>query len=317
MPTINDQAQISMSAQHLRTMLAAGQTINMPGIYDGLSARLAEQAGFSVGFVSGFAVSAARRAEPDMGYLTPTDIAATTRDACRASKMIIIADADTGYGNARSAQHTARELFAAGAHGVFLEDQQWPKSCGHFDGKTVIETHEWLAKLRAIRDLREEGIDLFLVARTDARAARSLTEAIERAQAAHALGVDAIFVEAPASIDELTRIADATPGAIRVANMVEGGKTPLLTTGELHELGYDLIVTPVAGLFAATRALQDAFSELATQGTMRANPHPTIGFNDFGAVTRRDDHLALDARYGADLIPSTDSSFSDENELSS
>jgi methylisocitrate lyase len=143
-------------------------------------------------------------------------------------------------------------------------------------------------------------VDIFVVARTDARAAVSLHEAIARAQAALEIGVDAIFVEAPQSIEELRAVADATPGAVRVANMVEGGRTPLLNPAELHDLGYDLIVTPLTALFSATRAIQEAFAILAREGTMRAHRDRLIDFADFGTVVDLPSHSALERRYAAD-----------------
>jgi 2-methylisocitrate lyase-like PEP mutase family enzyme len=289
-----------MSASVVRRLLAEGRTINMPGVYDALTARLAEQAGFDVAFVSGYAVSAARLASPDLGYLGGAEMAQTAGEVCAATQLPVIVDADTGYGNALSARHTARRLAAAGAAGIFLEDQVWPKRCGHFAGKRVTSSDEWLAKLRAVVDLRDEGTDLFLVARTDARAAASLDEALRRAEAAAAIGVDAIFVEAPQSVAELAAITAATPGVARVANMVEGGRTPLLTPPELHDLGFDLIVTPLTALFAATKAIQEAFATLARAGTMRDHTDRLVGFAEFGAVTRLSAHQALDARYATD-----------------
>lgn len=286
-----------MSAASIRHLLADGHTINMPGVYDALTARLAEQAGFRVGFVSGYAVSAARLASPDVGYIGGAEMAQTAAEVCAATAIPVIVDADTGYGNALSARHTARRYAAAGAAGLFLEDQVWPKRCGHFAGKRVVPADEWLAKLRAVLDLREEGVDLFTVARTDARAAISLDAALERARAASALGVDAIFVEAPQDIGELEAIAAATPGMIRVANMVEGGRTPLLTPAELHDLGFDLIVTPLTALFAATKAIQQALRILAEAGTLRDRRDLLIGFEEFGSVTGMAGHQALDARY--------------------
>ncbi len=291
-----------MSAQRVRELLASGQTINMPGVYDALTARLAEQAGFQVGFVSGYAVSAARLAAPDLGYLGQAEMAETAREICLATAMPVIVDADTGYGNALSAIRTARLLHAAGAAGLFLEDQVWPKKCGHFAGKRVVPAEDWLAKLQAVVDLAREGIDLFVVARTDARAAVSLDDAVARARAALQIGVDAIFVEAPQSIDELRAIAAATPGAVRVANMVEGGRTPLLTPGELHELGFDLVVTPLTALMSATHAIQDAFAILAREGTMREHRDQLVEFTEFGWVVEMARHQALDAQYAADNI---------------
>jgi methylisocitrate lyase len=248
-------------------------------------------------FVSGYSVSASRLGMPDLGYLTQTEAAGAAAPICSAIRQPVIVDADTGYGNALSAMRTARELHRAGAAGIFLEDQVWPKRCGHFEGKRVVERGEWLAKLRAVLDLREEGVDLFLVARTDARGAVSLDEAIARANAAAELGVDGIFVEAPRNVEELERVAREVPEIVRVANMVEGGRTPLLTPAELHDLGHDLIVTPLTALFAATRAVRGAFAILRREGTLRDHPDFGVSFHDFEQVVDLPAHRAMERRY--------------------
>src|SRR5207237_10671007 len=154
----------------------------------------------------------------------------------------------------------------AGAAGICLEDQVWPKKCGHMAGKRVVARNEWLAKLQAAVEHRDR---LFVVARTDARAAVDLDEAVARARAAADLGVDAIFVEAPESVEEMEAVAVATPDCVRVANMIETGKTPLRTPGELHDVGYDLIVSPLTGLLAAARAMATAYGVLHDEGTLR------------------------------------------------
>lgn len=285
------------SAAQIRELLAAGRTINMPGVYDALSARLAEQAGFDVMFISGYSVSAAHLGLPDYGYLTQTEITAATRTVCGATNRPVIVDADTGYGNPLNAIRTARLLHEAGAAGLFLEDQVSPKRCGHFAGKEVVDRDEWLAKLRAVVDLRDEGVDLFVVARTDARAAVSLAEAAARAAAARDMGVDAVFVEAPESTDELREVAETVNGAIRVANMIEGGRTPLLTPAELHELGYDLIVTPLTGLLAAARALRQAYETLAESGTLRDDLDQLMSFDEFAEIIDLVGHRKLGEHY--------------------
>lgn len=287
-------------AQRIRDLLAAGRTINMPGVYDALSARLATQAGFEVLFISGYSVSGSRMALPDFGYLTQTEVTQTAREVCAATPLPVIVDADTGYGNPLSALRTARLVSSAGGAGLFLEDQLWPKKCGHFAGKRVVPAEEWLAKLRALLDLRqEEGVDLFVVARTDARSAVSLDEAIDRARRARDLGVDAIFVEAPERIEELERVAKEVEGVTRVANMIEGGRTPLLTPKELHDLGFDLIVTPLTALFAATKAIQEAFAVLHAEGTLRDRPDLVVSFAEFEPVVDLPGHRSLEERYGA------------------
>jgi methylisocitrate lyase len=283
--------------QEIRDLLDAGRTVNMPGVYDALTARLATEAGFEVLFVSGYSVSASRLGLPDFGYLTQTEVAEAARSVCGATDRPVIVDADTGYGNPLSAIRTARLVAGAGGAGVFLEDQQWPKRCGHFAGKQVVPAAEWLAKLRAVLDLRAEGVDLFLVARTDARSAVSLDEAVDRGRAARDLGVDAVFVEAPESVEELERVAKEVEGVTLVANMIEGGRTPLLTPAELHDLGFDLIVTPLSALFAATKAVREVFAVLREQGTLRGSLERVVSFSDFELVVDLEAHRGLERRY--------------------
>jgi 2-methylisocitrate lyase-like PEP mutase family enzyme len=285
-----------MDGNDLRARLATGTPVLMPGVWDALSARLAASAGFDTVFISGYATAGTQLGLPDFGYLTQTEISEVARRVCRAiPETMVVVDGDTGYGNALNTIRTIELYEAAGAAGIFLEDQVWPKKCGHMVGKKVVPRDEWLSKLQAAVDRRRA---IFVVARTDARAAVDISEACERARLAAKVGVDAIFVEAPQSLDELKAIADAVPDTIRVANMIEGGRTPLLTPAELHELGYDLIVSPLTGLLASTKALQDAFRTLRAEGTLRDHPEMTIAFDDFGPVVDLDRHYELDARYG-------------------
>lgn len=289
--------ELSSPADVIRSHLLAGATINMPGVYDALSARLATRAGFEVLFVSGYSVSAARLGTPDYGYLTQTEIADSARNICSNTALPVIVDADTGYGNALSAIRTAELLHTAGAAGIFLEDQVWPKKCGHFAGKKVVDRREWLSKLAAVVDLRERGMDLFVVARTDALSTLGIEEAIARARQARDLGVDAVFVEAPRSVEDLSRIASQVQGVPRVANMIEGGLTPLLSVSELHDLGFDLIVTPLSALFAASRAILHALTLLRSEGTLRDHADLLVSFADFEPLVDMDRHRALERRY--------------------
>jgi methylisocitrate lyase len=284
-------------AELIRTHLRSGRTINMPGVYDALSARLATRAGFEVLFVSGYSVSAAKLGTPDYGYLTQTEIADSARYICANTDLPVIVDADTGYGNPLSAIRTAELLHGAGAAGIFLEDQVWPKKCGHFAGKRVTERDEWLAKLQAVVDQRARGIDLFVVARTDAISTRGLEEAITRAKAARDLGCDAIFVEAPRSVEDMERVAREVEGVPRVANMIEGGLTPLLSDSELHELGFDLIVTPLSALLASAKAVIDALTLLRNEGTLRDHRDLLVSFKDFEPLVNMDYHRSLEERY--------------------
>src|SRR2546423_10688681 len=228
-------------AQAIRDRVSS-DTVLMPGVYDALTARIAARVGFDIVFISGYSVSAARLGEPDFGFLTGSEMADAARTVCRVSRAPVIVDADTGYGNPLNVMRTVRDLQDAGAAGVFLEDQVWPKKCGHMAGKRVVETEEHAAKLRAAVDARGDR-DLFIVARTDARQPLGLEQAIERCLAYKEAGADALFVEAPESVEELERIAEALPGPL-VANIIERGGTPHLSRGQLEERGFNLLVCP-------------------------------------------------------------------------
>src|ERR671931_1187353 len=245
--------------------LVSSDTVLMPVVYDAITARIAARLGFDIVFISGYSVSAARLGEPDFGFLTQTEMAEAARSVCRVSEAPVIVDADTGYGNAVNVLRTVRELQDAGAAGVFLEDQVWPKKCGHMAGKRVVESAEHAAKIRAAVDARGER-DLFIVARTDARQPLGLEAAIERCHEYKAAGADALFVEAPQSREELERVAAALPGPL-VANMIERGVTPHLTRSELAGLGYALIVCPLAALYASAKAILDVLEELHERET--------------------------------------------------
>ena len=290
-----------MNGDRIRSLLET-ETVLMPGVWDALSARLVAQAGFEVCFLSGYATAATLLGMPDFGYLTQGEMAEVARRVCGAApEVAVIVDGDTGHGNALNTIRTIALWEAAGAAGIFLEDQVWPKKCGHMSGKRVVPRDEWLTKLRAAVEHRDR---LFVVARTDARAAVGLDEACERARMAADLGVDAIFVEAPESVEEMEAVAKATPGLVRVANMIEAGRTPLLTPSELHDLGFDLIVSPLTGLFAAARALSHAYGVLRAKGSLRDDLDLVTSFEEFNAVVDLDRHYQLEAQYAeADRPP--------------
>lgn len=284
-------------SSNLRARLNAGESIVMPGVWDALSARLVHQAGFSTAFVSGFAVSGTLLGKPDVGYLTQVEMGAVAQRVCDAAPLLnAVVDADTGYGNPMNVRRTVEIWEQSGAAGMFLEDQVWPKRCGHMAGKQVVSREDWLAKLRAACDHRQH---LFVTARTDARAAVSLDEAIERARMARDTGVDALFIEAPESIAEMEAIARALPDITLVANMVEKGMTPLLTPQELADLGFRLIVSPLSLLLAATKAISDAAQVLATAGTMRESLENLVSFDSFTDIVGLPEHLATEQRDGS------------------
>jgi 2-methylisocitrate lyase-like PEP mutase family enzyme len=284
-----------MSGDTLRARLGAGESVVMPGVWDALSARIAGEAGFSTVFVSGYAVSGSLLGLPDIGYLGQTEMADVARRITAGAPGVdVVVDADTGYGNALSTVRTVELWRQAGASGIFLEDQVWPKRCGHMAGKQVVPRDEWLAKLRAACDRRE---GLHVTARTDARAVHGIDEALERGRMARDLGVDAVFVEAPESIAELERIGTELAGVTLVANMVETGRTPLLTAAELAELGFRLIVSPLSLLFSAVRAMREAAAALAPHGTMREHLDTLVSFDDFTRLVDLDGHRAMEERY--------------------
>jgi 2-methylisocitrate lyase-like PEP mutase family enzyme len=281
-------------AQQIRDLVAS-DTILMPGVYDAITARIAARLGFDIVFISGYSVSAARLGEPDFGFLTESEMADAARSVTRVSNAPVIVDADTGYGNAVNVMRTVGDFQDAGAAGVFLEDQVWPKKCGHFQGKQVIPTGEHRAKIKAAADARGER-DLFIVARTDARQPLGLDEAIKRCLAYKEAGADALFVEAPQSVSELEQIARELPPPL-VANMIERGVTPHLSRPELKDLGFQLIVCPLAALYAATRAAVKVLTELKERETTAALYDEMTTFDEFGELVELEKRYADEGRY--------------------
>lgn len=282
------------TSDSLRGRLASRESVLMPGVWDPWSALLAERAGFTSVFLSGFALAGTLLGEPDIGILGQAEMADAARRVCAAIPGVEVAvDADTGYGGPADVARTVSLWEEAGAAALFLEDQVWPKRCGHMDGKEVVPAEEWLAKLSVVI---EERHDMVVVARTDARAVTGLDDAIERGRMARDMGVDAVFVEAPQSVEELERIASSLADVALVANMVEKGKTPLLTQSELAELGFSVVVSPLSGLLSATHALDLAYSTLRSRGSLREGLDRLVPFDDFTSLVGLEKHLADDAR---------------------
>jgi len=240
----------------------------MPCCWDALSARLIERAGFPLTFMSGFAVSAARLALPDTQLISYGEMLDTGRALCGAVSIPVIGDADTGYGNALNVKRTITGYAQAGFAAAMIEDQRAPKRCGHTRGKEVVSRGEALARIRAAVDARDEGAGILILARTDAAAVHGLDEAIARAQAFRDAGADILFVEAPTSEAELERVARALEGTPLMANLVEGGDTPLLPPQRLQELGFRIAAYPLTLLSVAVKAVADALA------CMRAGEHP-------------------------------------------
>lgn len=285
-----------MAHTRVEHVLTTAGSLVFPGIYDTLSAKMAERVGFPLAFVSGYAVSATLIGEPDMGLLTQSEIVDRARSICRSVSIPVIVDADTGYGDPLNVIRTVNELVTAGAAGCFLEDQVWPKKCGHMRGKKVVPRDEYLEKIRAAVETRGDR-DFFIVARTDALAAVGIDEAVARVEAAHAIGANATFIEAPRTLEELTEIGRRAPKPT-VANMIEKGKTPVLPQAELANLGFQLVLYPLAGLYATAKALQTIFGTLIQDGTTKRNEDALIAFDEFNELIGVDQKFALAERFG-------------------
>jgi 2,3-dimethylmalate lyase len=279
----------------IRQQLEEKRQLIMPGVYDALSAKIAARAGFEVIFITGYSLSATLLGEPDFGVLTQTEMLAAAQRICAVTDIPVIVDADTGYGNAINVFRTVQELIRVGAAGMFLEDQVWPKRCGHMKGKQVIPLDEYLTKLRAaVETKRETGF--YIVARTDARQALGLGEAITRGQAFKEAGADAVFIEAPETAEEMKEIARHVPGPL-VANMLERGVTPIMGPRELRDLGFELVVWPLAPLYSVAKSLNDVYSTLRREGSTKTILDKLMPFDEFNQIVGLTEKYALDERF--------------------
>jgi 2,3-dimethylmalate lyase len=282
-------------AKLVRRHLSEKGQLVMPGVFDALSAKIASRNGFEVIFITGYSLSATLLGEPDFGLLTQTEVVNAAERICSVTDTPVIVDADTGYGNAINVIRTVKDLSRAGAAGMFLEDQVWPKRCGHMKGKQVIPLDEQLKKLRAALEARNDH-DFYIVARTDSRQALGLTEAIARGIAFKEAGADAVFVEAPESKEEMKEIARHVPGPL-VANMLERGVTPLMSPQELKELGFDLIVWPLAPLYSVAKSLAEVYSTLRRDGSTTQILDRLMPFDDFNEIVGLEEKYSLDQKY--------------------
>jgi 2-methylisocitrate lyase-like PEP mutase family enzyme len=282
-------------AELIRQALATHGQLIMPGVYDALSAKIAARAGFEVIFITGYSLSATLLGEPDFGLLTQTEVVSAAQRICSVVETPVIVDADTGYGNAINVIRTVQDLVRSGAGGMFLEDQVWPKRCGHMRGKQVIPLDEQLNKLRAAVEARGQ-MDFFIVARTDSRQALGLDEAIKRGIAFNNAGADAVFIEAPESKEEMREIAKHVKGHL-VANMLERGVTPLMGPEELKELGFDLVVWPLAPLYSVAKSLTDVYMTLRKEGSTLSILDRLMPFDEFNGIVGLNEKYLLDAKF--------------------
>lgn len=280
-------------AARLRALLAKPGLIIMPCCFDPWSARLIERAGFPLSFMSGFAVAAARHGLPDTGLVSYGEMVEAGRAITAAVRIPVIGDGDTGYGNALNVRRTVGGYAQAGFAAVMIEDQLAPKRCGHTEGKQVVARDDALTRLKAAIDEREAGADILILARTDARATDGLDEALARARAFEDLGADIIFVEAPRNEAEMEAICRATT-CPNLANMIDGGATPVLAPGRLEEIGFRIAAYPITLIAAATAAMERALDDLAA-GRM---PADAASFAHVRAIAGFDDYVAREKDYG-------------------
>jgi len=267
----------------------------IPGVYDAIGAKIVEKVGFEAMFQTGYGTSATLFGMPDYGFIGSTETVDNARRICRAVSVPVIVDADTGYGNALSVWKLVRELENAGASGIFLEDQRWPKRCGHMQGKEVVTKEEYTEKLQAALDARSNK-NFIIVARTDARATEGLDKAIERGLYYKKIGADVIFVEAPKTIQEMKKIGNSINAPL-VANMIEGGATPISSETRLHEMGFKIILYPLSVLFSNTYATLQILRELKRSGTTRKLNKKLVNFDQFNDLVELKKYRKLEKQY--------------------
>jgi len=267
-------------ARKLRELLAADSALVAPGVYDGLTALLVQQAGFDCAYLSGASVSFTRLGRPDIGLMTMTEVAETVSNIRERIDLPIVVDGDTGFGNALNVQRTVRLFEKMGASGIQLEDQTLPKRCGHLDGKELVSIAEMVGKIHAALDARAND-DTVIVARTDAIAVTGIDEAMQRGAAYIEAGADVLFVESPLDDEQLARVGSELGEQIPLlANMVEGGKTPLHSANELRQMGFKLVIFPGAMLRMLSRAGAEYLAVLRRDGTTAGIMERMFDFNE-------------------------------------
>ncbi len=284
----------------LRLLLARPGLIIAPGVYDALSARICEMAGFEAVSHSGYGTAAVTLGRPDIGLLDMTEMVRQVGSVANAVEIPVIGDADTGFGNAVNVYRTVQEYIRVGAAGLFIEDQVLPKRCGHMRGKQVIPKQEMLGKLRAAMDARDElDHDFVIMCRTDAIAVNGFEDALDRAKAAVDLGVDMIFVEAPETREQMERVGREVKAPLML-NLIETGRTPLLTYKEAEEMGFKYIVPALTTLFAAAKGMYDVMRRVREEGVSQAYRDRLFTFQEFAQVVR----LERFRRMEEDYLPS-------------
>ncbi|PLC52631.1 isocitrate lyase [Pollutimonas nitritireducens] len=280
----------------LRELINRAQALVAPGAYDGLGARLIEQAGFDAVYASGGAI-ARSTGIPDLGLMSMSEVVQRLETMVEAVNIPVIADADTGYGNALNAQRTAKAFERAGVAGLHLEDQQYPKRCGHYDDKSIVPVQEMAQKLRALRDALTDD-DFVVIARTDGLAIEGYEKTIERAHKYMEAGADLIFVEAPTSIEQIESIARDLPYP-KLINMFKGGKTPFVPAPRLAELGYKIVIVPSDLQRAAIKSMQNALEAIKSGNEYHPAYEAMVSFQDREVYIGTSEYLEREARYAS------------------
>jgi carboxyvinyl-carboxyphosphonate phosphorylmutase len=286
-----------------KKLVLDNEILILPGAYDGLSAKIVEQAGFKAVTLGGYPVSASLLAKPDVSLLTLTEMVNQARYIADAVDIPLFVDGNTGHGNVTNVARTVKLFENAGVAGLFIEDQVFPKRCGHMEGKQVIPTEEMIVKIKAAVDVRTDD-DLMLMARTDSLAVYGIDEAIERGNRFAEAGADIIFIEALPSVEDMRRVCREVKAPMS-ANMIEGGKTPILTAKELQDIGYSIVTFPLSTLYAAAWGVRSVMEELATRGATTSYMDKMILFNDFNKLVGLEDIRANESHYYKELFELT------------
>lgn len=282
----------------IRERLAdANDIIILPGVYDALTAKIAEDVGFETAFQTGYGTSAALLGMPDFGFLNAGETLENAKRIINSVNIPILVDIDTGYGNPLNVWKIVKDLERIGAKGIFLEDQVWPKRCGHMAGKTVIPKEEYILKLQAAIDAREDN-EFIIVARTDSLAQFGIEEAIERGKEYKRIGADVIFIEAPKTIDQMELIAKEIKAPL-LANMIEEGITPNLTANQLKKMGFKMVVFPLSALYSATFAIKQTLQTLKKTGTTKELKNKMITFQEFNDLVNLSVYNKLEKKYSS------------------
>jgi 2-methylisocitrate lyase-like PEP mutase family enzyme len=266
----------------LKTYLKPGHVLIAPGVFEGISARLADRLGFEALYMTGYGAVASYLGVPDAGTATYTEMVERVAMIASGTKTPLIADGDTGYGGLLNVERTVKGYEAAGASAIQLEDQEFPKKCGHTPGRRVIPAEDMAKKIRVAREARDSG-DFLIIARTDARTTLGLDEALRRGEAFAKAGADVIFIESPESVEEMRKITASFEQPC-LANIVEGGRTPILSRAELIELGYRIAIFPAAGFLAAAAALDSIYRGLKEQGSTKSSNTPLFPFAEMNKL---------------------------------